>query len=899
MRQNPNPLCSSLTLALLGALAASAAVIQPGSSSLGGLAVEVGGVIEAPAHPPAVAQAVTDARRIGAAAPPTQQDLRSSFFRDQRIADADSAYPALRVFQESRRISERIAEAEALRSPRAIGGIQGWQNIGPGNIGGRTRAIVIDPVDPGIMYAVGVSGGIWKSVTGGADWFPTGDGLVNLNFSTLVMDPTDTSTLYAGSGEGVFGGNTHLGVGIFKTTDAGANWTLLPGSITGAAAGRLSFVNKLVISPNDSDRIYAGARTGVWRSDDAGATWEVVLRNQNYLPSGASAGAGATALGCMDLAIRGDTDPDTIFASFGSFQSDGLYRSEDGGTSWTWFQTPSNQGRTMIAVAPSDNDVVYLCMADNGSGGGTGQLVSVFRSIDGGDTWESRIDFGDPFGPWLLSNLATATGCIDYPVYSQGWYDNALAVDPTDPDSVWVAGIDLFKSVDGARTFELAAYWFTSETAPTYVHADKHAIVFHPDFGPANQEVFIGSDGGIGHTFDASAATGTNDCPINTPFNFPEIVWEELNNSYTTTQFYHGDSAQTADVFIGGAQDNGTNRVGSTGTPNGWATILGGDGGYVAIDPTDEQTIYAEIQFFPEIYKSTNGGASFTKSVNGITDTDGVFIVPFAMDQNDPEILWTGGHNPWRTTNGAALWESAGTIPASANQISAIGIAPSDSSTVYLGYNNGRVYRSTNALDAAPAWTSVSGPFGGSLPTNGWVSSIAVDPGDPDRAYCTMSTFGIGHVYQTTDGGANWSRRDGFGGPGAIPDIPVHWLAIRACDTYQLYVGTELGVYVSEDAGATWAPSGAGMPNVIVESLDFQNENTLVAFTYGRGVYTTSLEACCPGDLNGDSLIDTADLGILISAFGTTSADADINGDGIVDTADLGALIGAFGASCD
>ena len=109
---------------------------------------------------------------------------------------------------------------------------------------------------------------------------------------------------------------------------------------------------------------------------------------------------------------------------------------------------------------------------------------------------------------------------------------------------------------------------------------------------------------------------------------------------------------------------------------------------------------------------------------------------------------------------------------------------------------------------------------------------------------------------------------------------------------------TELGVFISEDAGATWAPSGAGMPNVIVETLDFQDDNTLVAFTYGRGVYVTALAACCPGDLNGDGVVDTADLGVLLGVFGTTDAAADLNGDGVVDTADLGVLLGAFGTSC-
>ena len=887
---NPVSSCRSASIVLL-ALSAIALIgalsLQPSAPRHG--VVTNAGAITVPPSGIAIAHVTPDVDPI--TIPQSQQGDRLNFFRDQRFTDESAEYPALRLYQESIAIRQRAMVNAASRSSRAVGDIVGWTNIGPGNIGGRTRAIIIDPVNTNTMYAVGVTGGIWKSTDAGANWIPTGDGMENLTFSALVMDPNDPLTLYAGGGEGVFPGDATRGAGIFKTTDGAQSWTLLTSS------SNLTFVNKMVISPSDSNRIYAGARTGVWRSDDAGATWQVYLRNPVYISSGASASAGSTLLGCLDLAIRSDTAPgaDTLIATFGSVFKDGVYRSVDSGANWSFFDTPSNQGRTSIAIAPSDNDVIYLSMADNGSVNDIGQLVSVFRSVDGGDTWQSRSDFAHPFGPWLLSNLALATGCIGgFPVYSQGWYDNAIAVDPTNPDAVWIAGIDLFKSIDGGQTFDLAAYWFTAETAPTYVHADKHTIVFHPDYGPSNKEMFIGSDGGIGHTFNADAATSSNDCPTSSFDPQPEIVWAELNSGYTVTQYYHGDAARTADVFVGGAQDNGTSKVSAVDTINNWSNIFGGDGGYVAIDPTNEDTIYAEIQFFPEIRKSTDGGATFDLAVNGITDTDGIFIVPIAMDQSNPEILWTGGHNPWRTVNGAALWENAGPIPADANQISAIAIAPSDSATVYLGYNNGKIYRSTNALDPSPAWTTISGPFGGGLPSNAWVSSIAVDPNDTDTAYCTLSTFGVAHVYQTTTGGSSWQRIDQ-----ALPDIPAHWIAIRECDSNQLYLGTELGVFVSDDAGATWTPGGMGLPNVIVESLDFRDENTLVAFTYGRGVYVSSLLACCPGDLNGDGIVDTADLGVLLGQFGTANSLADINGDGVVDTADLGILIGAFGTSCN
>lgn len=835
--------------------------------------------------------------------PPFKPLEATRFFMEQRLAPNATELPLEHFHAQLGDV--RIRQQQAIsRGAASPGGILGWTWLGPGNIGGRTRAIVIDPNSPNVMYAAGVAGGVWKSTDSGASWNPTDDQMLNLAVSTIAMDPANSSVLYAGTGEGFFNSVFVRGLGIFKSTDAGASWSQLAGTVNGVPTGAFHYVNKIVISPNDSNRIYAGTRTGVWRSLDGGVSWSPSLGNPTYITA-TNLSQGSQA-GCTDLKIRSDRNPDVLFAAFGSQQADGFFRSVDGGDSWLTYSVPPNQGRTTIALAPSNNDVLYLLMSDNGSGGAYGQLVSIFRSLDGGDTFESRIDFSHPFGPWLLNNLVLATGCVVHPIgsYSQGWYDNIIKVDPLNPDIVWVGGVDLFRSEDGAQTFGSAGYSFYFRDQPPYIHPDHHMILFHPDFdGASNQTVYVGNDGGLWMTTNGRAAASQEDCPLfcDEPDcgPIPEIEWTNLNNNYGVTQFYHGDSAKELDLFVGGCQDNGTNRGQSVNTPNDWTTVFGGDGGYVAIDPTDGNRLFVEGTLFPSIQISTNGGDTFTAATNGITDADGVFITPFAMDQANPDVLWTGGSRPWRTTNGGQLWEVVGPNFVGPGQISAIAIAPSDSNVVYLGFNNGFVVRSTNALSANPNWEIFTNGLIGS-----WVSSVAVDPDDTEIAYCTYSNYGLpSHILRTIDGGQSWSSIDGVAFSG-VPDIPVHWIEVRPCNSQQLYVGTELGVFASDDGGTSWNPANNGLANTVVESLDFKNSSTLVAFTHGRGVFMTGLDPCpsCSlrsGDMDLDGDVDQQDHSIIAGCLsgpqGATPppfcdpcdfSNADLDADGDIDLRD-------------
>ncbi|MFN7927041.1 MAG: BACON domain-containing carbohydrate-binding protein [Blastocatellia bacterium] len=422
------------------------------------------------------------------------------------------------------------------------------------------------------------------------------------------------------------------------------------------------------------------------------------------------------------------------------------------------------------------------------------------------------------------------------PVLNQGWYDNVLAVDPTEPYRVWLGGIDLFRSEDGGQSWGLASYWSANGSvnplAPSYVHADQHVLVFHPNYnGTTNQTLYIGNDGGIFRTDNARAAVAAGSGAVCNAAN-SRVAFTSLNNGYGVTQFFHGAVYPDGKTYFGGTQDNGTVRGADSDGANHWREINGGDGGYVAVNPLNPNTLYAEFTGV-SLRKSTNGGTSFQEATTGL-NTNSLFIAPFAMDPSDPNRLWFGGSALYRTTNAATLWQQASNYLASGEFISAIAVAPTDANIVLAGDAAGYIYRTDKALTTTELddWDAVK-------PRDGFVSGLTIDPADKQIAYATYSTFGDAHVWRTINGGQTWQSIDGSGNTG-LPDIPVHCLVIDPSNTQRLYVGTDLGVFASLDGGATWAVENTGFANVVVEALQlnvYSGVTTLYAFTHGRGAW--------------------------------------------------------------
>jgi hypothetical protein len=769
------------------------------------------------------------------------------FFLHQRLPAGEKRLPIERYFaarDRLRTMRQHSAHTGALLPSRAeMGGTaardaasSGWTNIGPGNIGGRTLALAIDPGNPATMYAGTADGGIWKTFDTGASWQPVGDMLPSLAVSTLVMDPANSGVLYAGTGEGSFNGDAAQGAGVFQSVDAGDTWT----QVAGSGTADFFFVNKLALSPA-TGHLYAATGTGVWRFNAAAGAWAQLL-------------APGTFLGCFDLALRADAaGNDVLLAACGSFSQGAVFRNSRAqvhGSPWQVVLTNAAMGRTSLAMAPSDPETVYAVVTSNANGPRQAYnqgLLGVWRSTQGGaaGSWQPRLlnTSHDFLSTLLFTNpVYAALEQCDFGPFSeyitQGWYDTVIAVDPVNPDVVWVGGIDLFRSDDGGQSFGAASYWWV-QPDPPYNHADQHALAFPPGYnGASNQTLFIGNDGGVFVTRNSLAQTARGNVMVLCNDVNSKVVFQGLNSGFTATQFYDGAVYPDGSAYFGGTQDNGT--VGGTDQAgaNNWTTLIGGDGGFVAVDPTNADVLYGENTGL-SIQKSIDGGKTFNFASGAIADNNFLFIAPFILDPTNHQRLYAGGSYLWRTANGAATWSRASARIAGAlgASISAIAVSPVNSDQALTGTDQGVIQRSAAATTATgtTVWPK-------SQPRAGYVSWLAFDPANALVAYATYATFGGTHVWKTADGGATWTGIDGTGA-GALPDLPVNSVAIDPV-TSNLFIATDMGVFVSADGGQSWALELTGFPDSVVDALVMHVDasgRSLYAFTHGRGAWRVSL----------------------------------------------------------
>jgi len=752
-----------------------------------------------------------------------------------------------RISSDTNTVQSPNARSAPTASPGAALG--SWTPIGPSNQGGRTRALLIDPNTPATMFAGGVDGGVWKSTDGGGNWSTTTDlQMSNLAVVSLAFLPGNTNTIFAGTGEGVGNFDAIRGAGIFKSTDGGANWSQLASTNT----ADFHYTAQILVSPRKPQRMWAATRTGIFRSLDGGTSWTIVP-------------GAAPSNGCTDMVMQVRRTTGFVFASCGRTTGQGaIYRALDAdASSFASIMSLTGQGRSSLAIAPSNESIVYVMSSQRNAGGGPGQfgLHGVYRSLANGNPGsfttqrQGNVAFASTaakINQLLLSNpvfaLLTECGFGTSQFLNQGWYDNVIAVDPVDPNKVWAGGIDLWRSDNGGVDWGTASYWwFDKGVDPEYGHADQHAIVFHPNYnGSTNKVMFVGSDGGISRTDNALAPVNTTIASLCGSPVPSSTAWIDRNLNYQTTQFYDGVAYPNGLTYFGGLQDNGTMRGASASTS--WTVLAGGDGGYVAVDTKGDNDASNDVLFLENtgnsLQKSTNGGLSFSDANSGITGAGFLFIAPFTMNLGNKQQIWTGGFDPWFTTNQAGAWTRAtgagGTCGLGA--ISAIAAHPLDGNRVLLGMSDGCYHYNHTAL------TPVAGiwPGGGTIAA-GFISWAAWDPNNINTGYITVSRFGGDNVYKTVDGGVTWSPIVGLGAT-ALPQIPALTIVVNPANSNQVFVGTDLGVFTSIDGGANWYRENTGFANVSVESLKI-NETApykLFAFTHGRGAWVTPITDSLP-----------------------------------------------------
>jgi hypothetical protein len=698
-----------------------------------------------------------------------------------------------------------------------------WSLIGPApvtgvaNVGGnpvdsgRVAGIAADPTNASILYLATAGGGAWKSINAGASWTPTTDNQSTLFMGAVAVAPSNANVIYAGTGESTNSISSFYGRGVLKSIDGGATYTLL----TNNGAFDRTTISKIAVSPTDPNTVYVAisgagvngngaAVTGVYKSTDGGTTW---TNTTTAIPS-------VTAATSFSDVVIDPANASNVFIAIGDAggsAANNVYKSTDAGGTYAAagnFKTLANaNGLGVIKISISKNNPTDLFAV--ASDPVTQGMDFVAKTTDGGTTW---------------TNVSPG---VNY-VGGQGFYDNVVAVDPTNAQVAYVAGS--FNGTDGAGNFVNqileTTNGGTSWTDITVgadgggVHPDHHALTFD-----ANGKLLDGNDGGIWR-LDTSTIGA--------------IHWTDLNSNLSTLQFIGiGLHPTNMDIAYGGTQDNGTSKF--TGALP-WAQIQGGDGGFARVDQANPNTVYME--FFRQqgsttfIQRSDDAGVTFTDISPGINSNDqSDFFVPYQLDQTNTARLVLGTDHLYESLDKGATYTIIGTRNVGGFTINAtidaIGLAKTDRNTIYVGDDQGNIFVTTN--DGA-AWTMRNIPG-----VSDHIQSLVVDPTNSMIVYATRDRFGTGKVFRSANGGTTWTDISGN-----LPDLPTYTLALDATNNI-LYVGNDNGVFSSADGGATWAQFGTGLPNVEVRELIFNPTlSILAAGSHGRSVWEISTVPVTP-----------------------------------------------------
>ena len=717
------------------------------------------------------------------------------------------------------------AWAEFLPPPNAQGGgLDGplpWASIGPGNIGGRIRSLIIHPDNPDIMLAGGVSGGIWKSINGGiGEWIPKTDSMPSMTVACLAMDPAQHGIVYAGTGE------EYSGSGIYKTTDFGDHWVPLAGTSSFGKVGRIA------ISPRNPQLLLAATSTGIYRSQNGGTDWATVLpgiyvRDVDFQPGPVPAVPVQPEIPAINC-VAGTS-------------ANGAYYSIDDGVTWVAaLGLPMPYSRVELAYCRDYPLIVYASVSQS-PGGFPRPDGLLYKSINGGFSFAKTAV--DPIVGIQPNNLL---GAFDWA--------NVLWVDPTNPDNVIVGGRYLLRNKHGGDSG-----W--QEVSSNQTHLDHHVIVEHPLYngdgqGSRNMIVFGANDGGIHRTNNILAETGPP--PPNGP-----VIWTHLNHKLGVTQFYHAAGHNQTGRILGGAQDNGIllyhPGTGPGQGPEGWIPTRGGDGQYCAIDQTSDPYFYGELPNL-QIYRSTTDGGKGEPIWSGIPHPEACNNIPcanasapFLLDPNDiaGKTMLAGGKSLWRSTDvrtmGQPVWpeikEPYCDELGRCDYISAIAIAEGNSNVIWVGYiNTGRVFFTINGTaGSAPDPTWLPGdphdrlPFG----TGHTCTHITIGQLLPSGFRTVYVMFGglvtRLHVFKTINNGEDWEDISSD-----LPPVPVYNLVISPANPAILYAATEIGLFARTPNGARgWSPDN-GHPDVPVLDLFWMMgpSRKLVSVTHGRGIFT-------------------------------------------------------------
>ncbi|MBL7889976.1 MAG: T9SS type A sorting domain-containing protein [Bacteroidia bacterium] len=674
------------------------------------------------------------------------------------------------LIQQGSQELERLINDPTYRSAMQAGG--NWHLIGATNVptsgggAGRLNCVEFHPTNPNVIFVGAPAGGLWRSNDGGNSWSTTTDKLPSIGVNDVAIDPQNPNTIYIATGDDD-GGDTYS-VGVLKSVDGGVTWQMTGLNFATIQSRKIS---RVLVNPNDPNIVFAGTTAGIYRSTNAGLTWTKV-HNANPV---------------KDMEFK-PGDPSVVYAT----TSKSFYRSTNSGATFTIVSTTnglpaaSNVGRLAIAVTPADPNYVYLIATEINSNG----FYGFYRSTNQGQTFMQQANFPNLMG-WDSDGMDSG---------GQGWYDLAIAASPSDKDEVVVGGVNVWRSYDGGLSWQIMAHWYGGGGAP-YVHADIHDL----NYRPGTPELYVGCDGGIFRTLDGGSS------------------FDDLSDGLQIAQMYRmGAAATNANITIQGWQDNGTNL--QTGT--NWERVIGGDGMECFVDWSNANYMYGEL-YYGDIERSSNGGASFNSIKNNISE-EGEWVTPWLQDPINPQTLYAGYDNVWKTTNRGNSWTKISSF--NSNGLTSLAVAPSNPQYIYAS-DGSALYVTSNG---GTSWTSMS-------PMNlggGTITYIAVSTTDPSTLWITRSGYVANNkVFKSTDAGQTWTNVSGN-----LPNIPANCIVYQNGTNDGLYVGTDVGVYYKDNTMNSWMPFSNGLPNTIINELEIHyGSSKLRAATYGRGLWETSI----------------------------------------------------------
>ena len=718
----------------------------------------------------------------------------SEAFQPLEFWNQSRAYPNKEIPSDGYIKAINQSQQYSVKKKRILDSNNEWYTIGPHNTGGRTNALAFNPQNPNTIYAGSASGGLWRSFSGGTGidaWHYVSTGFPVLGVSSIELAPNDSNTIYIGTGEvyninGTGNGAAvrtmrgTYGIGILKSTNSGETWFKSLDWTYNSEKG----IWAVKINPLNYNSVWAATTDGTYLSYNSGITWQKV--NDVSM--------------AMDLVIN-PVDTNIILTGNGNFASPGfgIYRTSDGGGTWSKITSglPSYfEGKIQLDIYNNNPSIVYASI-------GNGSLPTtaaswLCKSTDTGLTW-SIVD------------------TTDY-AFHQGWYSHDVAINQWNSNELIVGGLAVWNSTDGGVTLHQISDPTVllgrppvggPEGGPIYVHCDVHTIIQHPTY-PSTY--YIGTDGGVFRTTDFG------------------VTFQSCNGRYQTVQFYNGTSTSQQDSLftLGGTQDNSTMIFDGD---FAWIRVIGGDGSWSVVDAANDSIIYSSEQYLT-LFRSTDHGNSYSDIIPPYPFVTS-FIAPFVVAHNNSNIIYAGRDYIYKSTNAGISWISTnGNNVLDGNPALAMEISYSNENKVYVATapstNRSGIFITTNG---GTSWTNITG----SLPDR-YPADIAVDPINDDIVFISFYGFGIPHIYKSIDSGSDWLDVSDN-----LPDIPMPAVIVDPNNSNHIYIGTDIGVFVSTTGGGNWQDFNDGLPDV-VQGMDLNIVNDVIrVMTHGNGAFERKL----------------------------------------------------------